>query len=82
MKQKILGKSNIKLSAIIMGTWQAGKSMWVGIEDTESKKAMRAAYDSGINTFDTASAYGDVHSERIFGRTLADMRYQVIYSII
>ena len=33
MEYRMLGTSNIKLSAIIMGTWQAGKDMWVGIND-------------------------------------------------
>jgi len=29
-----------------MGTWQAGKKMWVGIEDAD--QAIRAAFEAGI----------------------------------
>ena len=80
MELRSLGKSNIKITPIIMGTWQAGKSMWVGIDDVETSKAMRAAFDSGITTFDTAAFYGEGHSECILGESLADVRQQVIYA--
>jgi aryl-alcohol dehydrogenase-like predicted oxidoreductase len=63
-----------------MGTWQAGKSMWVGVEDSESIKAMRAAFDAGITTFDTAAIYGDGHSERIVGEALEPVRDKVVYA--
>jgi len=43
-----------------MGTWQAGKKMWVGIEDAETTKAIRAAFEAGITTIDTAEVYGRV----------------------
>jgi len=41
-----------------MGTWQAGKKMWVGIEDAETTKAIRTAFEAGI-TIDT-EVYGGV----------------------
>jgi len=41
-----------------MGTWQAGKKMWVGIEDAETTKAIRTAFEAGITTIDTAEVYG------------------------
>ncbi|HEY9807972.1 MAG TPA: aldo/keto reductase [Halomicronema sp.] len=80
MQTRNLGKSDIKISPIIMGTWQAGKSMWVGIEDTETSKAMRAAFDAGITTFDTAELYGNGHSEQIFGQALSDVRDKIVYA--
>ena len=33
MQHRRLGKSELKISPILMGTWQAGKEMWVGIDD-------------------------------------------------
>ena len=53
MKTRALGTSDIQITPIVMGTWQAGKRMWVGIEDEESIKAIRAAYELGITTIDT-----------------------------
>ncbi len=74
----MLGTSGIKISSIIMGTWQAGKEMWAGIDDTESIQAIKAAYDAGITTFDTAEVYGNGHSEKIVGNALQDVRDNVV----
>lgn len=78
MQYRQLGNTEIKLSAIIMGTWQAGKSMWADIDDSESERAMRAALDAGITTFDTAEVYGDGHSEKIIARALSGLRDKVV----
>ena len=61
-----------------MGTWQAGKEMWAGIDDNESIGAIKAAYDAGITTFDTAEVYGNGHSEKIVGKALHKMRDKVV----
>jgi myo-inositol catabolism protein IolS len=78
MELRILGTSDISISPIIMGTWQTGKDMWVGIDDTESTQAIKAAYDAGMTTFDTAEVYGNGHSERIVGKALYDVRDRVV----
>jgi myo-inositol catabolism protein IolS len=80
MEMRSLGKSNIQITPIIFGTWQAGKSGWVGIEDQEVIRALRAALDSGITTFDTAAVYGNGYSERIVAQALSDRRDRVIYA--
>jgi aryl-alcohol dehydrogenase-like predicted oxidoreductase len=80
MELRSLGTSGVKISPIIMGTWQAGKEMWVGIDDSETIKALRAAFEAGITTIDTAEYYGHGHSERIIGKALADVRDQVVYA--
>lgn len=77
MKSSVLGKTDIRLSAIIMGTWQTGKSMWTGIDDEKSEKAIRAAMDAGITTFDTAEVYGNGHSEKVLGKAIGGRRDQV-----
>ncbi len=35
MEKRTLGTSDVKITPILMGTWQAGKKMWVGVEDTD-----------------------------------------------
>ncbi len=80
METRRLGTSDVQITPIIMGTWQAGKSMWVGIEDAETIKAIRAAFDSGITTVDTAEVYGNGHSEEIVAQALSDVRDQVTYA--
>lgn len=80
METRTLGTSDVKITPIIMGTWQTGKRMWVGIEDADSIKALKAAYDAGITTFDTAEVYGEGHSERIVGEALSSVRDKVVYA--
>jgi len=55
METRSLGTSDVKITPILMGTWQAGKSMWVGIEDAETIKAIRAAFEAGITTVNERS---------------------------
>jgi aryl-alcohol dehydrogenase-like predicted oxidoreductase len=80
METLSLGSSDVKITPILMGTWQAGKSMWVGIEDAETIKAIRAAFDAGITTVDTAEVYGSGHSEQVVAQALSDVRDQVTYA--
>ncbi|VXD25080.1 Aldo/keto reductase [Planktothrix serta PCC 8927] len=80
MEKRTLGQSDILITPILIGTWQAGKRMWVGIEDAETIKAIRAAFDAGITTVDTAEVYGEGHSEQIVAEALSDVRDQVVYA--
>ncbi|MGK7952141.1 MAG: aldo/keto reductase [Xenococcaceae cyanobacterium] len=80
MQTRTLGKSDVQITPILIGTWQAGKKMWVGIEDEESIKAIRAAYEAGITTVDTAEIYGEGHSEQIVAKALSDVRDKVVYA--
>jgi aryl-alcohol dehydrogenase-like predicted oxidoreductase len=78
MESRTLGKTDIRLSPIIMGTWQTGKSMWTGIDDAQSEKAIQAAMDAGITTFDTAEVYGNGHSEKVLGKAIGNHRDKVV----
>lgn len=80
MEKRRLGTSDVQITPILMGTWQAGKKMWVGIEDAETIKAIRAAFDAGITTIDTAEVYGEGHSEQIVAQALSDVRDQAVYA--
>jgi aryl-alcohol dehydrogenase-like predicted oxidoreductase len=74
-----IGASDLRIYPIIMGMWQAGKEMWSGIDDKQTRQAVRAAIDAGINAFDTAEIYGKGHSERMLAAATADIRDQVVY---
>jgi aryl-alcohol dehydrogenase-like predicted oxidoreductase len=80
MEKRRLGTSDVQITPILMGTWQAGKKMWVGIEDDDSIKAIRAAFEAGITTIDTAEVYGEGHSEQIVAEALSDVRDRVEYA--
>lgn len=78
MQLRNLGPSDINISPILMGTWQAGRDMWTDIDDTETTRAIQAAIDAGINTIDTAAVYGKGHSEKVVGQAVGECRPQVV----
>ena len=77
MKKRQLGSSDVSISPIIMGTWQAGKKNWADIKDSDIVAAIRAAVDNGISTIDTAEIYGDGYSEQRVAEAIADRRGEV-----
>jgi myo-inositol catabolism protein IolS len=80
MQTRQLGQSDLQITPMVMGTWQAGKRGWVGIDDNEIVAALQAAVEVGITTIDTAEIYGDGYSERLVGTALAPQRDRLIYA--
>ncbi|PIG91460.1 aldo/keto reductase [Gloeocapsopsis sp. IPPAS B-1203] len=81
MEKRRLGTTDIYITPILMGTWQAGQKQWVGIEDEECIKAIRAAVDAGMTTIDTAEVYGNGHSEQVIAQALTDVpRDRIVYA--
>ncbi len=70
MEYPSLGTSDLKVSAITFGAWAAGGWMWGGNEEKDAIEAIRAAYDHGVTSIDTAPAYGQGASERIVGKAI------------
>ena len=70
---RTLGDSKLEFSLLTFGCWQAGGAQWTDTNDDDSLQAMRAAYESGITSYDTAEAYGDGHSETLVGRFIAEI---------
>ena len=81
MEYRVLGASNLNVSVIGFGAWGIGGSpFWSNEGDAVSVRAIRKAYDLGINFFDTAPVYGFGHSEELLGKTLKPFRDKVIYA--
>ena len=78
MLYRDFGRTGWKVSAIGMGTWNIG-NQWGQIDDATSWATVRAAYDSGMNLFDTAESYGLPNglSEERLGVALAGIRHDV-----
>jgi myo-inositol catabolism protein IolS len=70
--------AELRLSPVIMGTWQADSQYWHGIEDRDLIAAVHAALDAGVTSFDTAEDYGNGHSERLLGEALAGRRSRAV----
>src|SRR5271166_4124167 len=68
MRYRSFGKAGLKVSEIGYGAWGIGKTFWIGAEDDESLRSLRAAREAGVNFYDTALVYGDGHSERLIAQ--------------
>jgi aryl-alcohol dehydrogenase-like predicted oxidoreductase len=71
MKQRTLGRTNLKVSEIGFGGWAIGGS-WGTQKEEDSLAALHRALDLGVNFIDTAAGYGDGRSERIIGKVLKE----------
>jgi aryl-alcohol dehydrogenase-like predicted oxidoreductase len=69
MNQRLLGKTNLKVSEIGFGAWAIGGS-WGPQSEAESLAALGRALDLGVNFIDTAAGYGDGRSERLIAQAL------------
>jgi methylglyoxal reductase len=78
MKTRRLGKSDLNVTEIILGTWAIGGTMWSDYDENNAKKAIEAAIDNGINTIDTAPAYGAGYAEKLIGSIITGKRDSVI----
>ena len=68
----MLGRTGLKVSSLGYGTWGVASAMWVGTDEDEACRALRAAIDSGVNFIDTALSYGDGRSEQLVGKVVRD----------
>nr|WP_316934315.1 aldo/keto reductase [Hymenobacter sp. AT01-02] len=62
-----LGNSGVRVSRITFGSWAAGGWMWGGTEQNDAVGAIRASFDLGVTSIDTAPIYGQGLSEEIVG---------------
>ncbi len=69
MKLRRLGDSDLEVSEISLGSWLTYSG---GIERDQTEACTRAAFDAGINFFDTANVYGTGASETAWGEILSD----------
>jgi predicted oxidoreductase len=70
-----LGKSGLKVSKIILGCMSFGTSKWEGspwvLDEEESLKVIKAAWDSGINTWVSKTGPATFTNHVLGGRCLA-----------
>lgn len=69
MHQRVLGKTQIKVSEMGLGCWQMGAD-WGEVPEDTAFEIMKAAVDQGVTFFDTADVYGNGRSETLIGRFL------------
>lgn len=86
MKQRMLGRCNIKVSPIGLGGWPIGGLFYYDgkvhsygkVNEAEAIRAIQRGLDLGITLFDSADVYGCGRSERILGKALEGRREEVV----
>ena len=73
MEYKTIGESGLQLSVITFGAWAAGGWMWGKTDRNDAIEAIRASYDEGVTSIDTAPIYGQGDSESIVGEAIKNM---------
>ncbi len=71
-----LGKSDVKVSRIALGSWALGSDFYGEVELQSAIDTLHAAVDCGINIVDTAPNYGN--SEEVLGKALEGIRDKVV----
>jgi aryl-alcohol dehydrogenase-like predicted oxidoreductase len=71
MKYRRLGKTELKVSIIGVGTWQFGGEWGLDYKQNEVDAILDRAGELGINLIDTAECYGDHLSESFIGDYLS-----------
>jgi aryl-alcohol dehydrogenase-like predicted oxidoreductase len=69
MRLRQLGDSDLHVSEISLGSWL---TYGVGVERDKVAACTKAAFDAGINFFDTANVYGRGAAESAWGEILTD----------
>lgn len=80
MKQRRLGKTDIVISEVGLGTWQLSGDVWGKKTEGEYIRAIEVAIEAGINYLDTALEYGNGYCEGVVGKALRGNSSVVISS--
>ena len=59
-----------------LGCWQIGWC-WGDVSDTDARRILKSAVDSGVNFFDTSDTYGDGRSERFLKDVLRSKNNEI-----
>ncbi|NER18402.1 aldo/keto reductase [Spongiivirga citrea] len=70
MNYRRLGKTNLNVSEVSLGTWQVGGRWGSGFDDALAEKIINEAIDQGVNFIDTADVYEAGASEAAVGRVV------------
>jgi aryl-alcohol dehydrogenase-like predicted oxidoreductase len=78
MRKRILGQSNLEVSALGLGCMGMSFGYGPPQDEQEMISLIRSAVDLGVTFFDTAEAYGPFANEELVGKALSPIRERVV----
>jgi aryl-alcohol dehydrogenase-like predicted oxidoreductase len=78
MQKRKLGRSNLEVSALGLGCMGMSFGYGPPADKPQMISLIRAAFERGVNFFDTAEVYGPFTNEELVGEALAPFRGQVV----
>ena len=78
MQYRKMGKWGAKLSVVGLGSYL---TIGFKLDEEASRVTVRAAYEAGINFFDTANAYNTGEGEKMLGKCLAEFPRSSLFVI-
>lgn len=83
MRYRLLGITGIAVSEVGFGCWgiggvTEGATSYGPTDDRESTRALKSAFEFGVNFYDTANIYGNGNSEKLIGETFHNVRDRVV----
>lgn len=79
MELRTIGNTNIQITPVAMGCWPITGITSVDVNRAASLETLKAAFEAGINFFDTAYCYGyDGESEKMIAEALGAHRDEIV----
>src|SRR6185369_12605801 len=78
MQTRQLGKSGLEVSALGFGCMGLSYAYGMPMERGDAVKLIQAAFERGVNFFDSAEAYGPFVNEEVLGEAVAPFRDEVV----
>jgi aryl-alcohol dehydrogenase-like predicted oxidoreductase len=79
LPRRQIGRTGLFVTPLAMGCWPIAGVTSIDVTEESSRATIAAAFDAGVNFFDTAYCYGyDGESERMVGDVLKAHRDQVV----
>ena len=70
MRKRRLGKTNLNVSELSLGTWGLSGDAYGHVDEAERNKLIERARMLGITLFETADSYGNGRTEEALGELL------------
>ena len=80
MKYRQLGSTDLHLSKVGFGLWTLSTEAWPIVSENYAVNLLVAAFELGINYFDTADSDGEGYGETLLRKALDEQRHDIVIS--